>query len=654
MKYRPDIDGLRGLAVLLVVLFHAGFPYVTGGFIGVDIFFVISGYLITSIIVDDAKKQHFSYVHFYERRIRRILPALYVMAVVVLFVALLIQMPLDLIKTAKALLFSTLSLSNVFFWRTTDYFSSASEFEFFLHTWSLCVEEQFYFFFPIVILCFLKKGKWLLGLTVAAFVISFAFSVYTSYYHEWASYYLLPSRAWQMMMGAVLAIIVIEFSVGRRLANVLAVLAALCILFPLFFYTKGTRFPGLSAFVPTFGAALIIFIGSTCTGSWLTRVLSCSWIKFIGIISYSLYLWHWPIFAFLRNYQADTQLSLFFSLAGLLLSFLMAYLSWRFIESPFRDKTLFSRKAVFVVMGASSGLLVCLCLAIVFLQGVPSRIDPQIISLSSVIKDAAINSPCMNKKSEDIKKGNVCSLGDERVDQVSVALWGDSHSGALKNSFSLAVEEKGKKGVFLGKTGCPPILGVLKKNISDGEECLSFNDEAFRLILSNNSIKTVFLHARWALSVEGTRYMSERGVNYVLVDVENESLHLTNADIVERSLNRTLRGLLLAGKKVVIIASVPEVGFSVPKVAANNLFWGKSRDIRPSIKAFVHRQSMTNQIFETLKASYPMVEFIYPSDKLCDASVCHIMLEGESLYFDTNHLSDLGSGIVVEQLKNFF
>ena len=395
------------------------------------------------------------------------------------------------------------------------------------------MEEQFYFLFPLVILLLVKRGTWLLRLTLLALLVSFALSVYTSYHHEWASYYLLPSRAWQMMMGALLAIMSVNVSLSRRMANSLGVLAILLIVVPAIYYTKQTRFPGVAALAPTFGAALVIFVGGIATTHWVGRFLSSRVMTFVGVISYSLYLWHWPIFAFLRNYQADVRLGLSLSLVGIVVSVVMAYLSWRYVEAPFRNKVRFTRRSIFCLAVGSSTLLLVLCVTIIVLQGMPSRIDPKIIRLSAVSESGVIDNPCMKKEAQDIEAGQYCVVGDAALDyEPSIALWGDSHLGALKQSLSSSLAEAHQQGLFFGKTGCPPLLGVLKSNTGDGEQCARFNDAVFQAIIRTPSIDTVVIHARWALSIEGTRYAPEKGPRYILKDMSRLGDALTNAEVV--------------------------------------------------------------------------------------------------------------------------
>ena len=662
MQYRPEIDGLRGVAVLLVLLFHSGLPFFPGGFVGVDVFFVISGYLITSIILYDVQRGHFSYVSFYERRIRRILPALYVMSLLVLFVVLFTQVPSDLIKSAKTLAFALLFSSNIFFWRTTDYFSGDSDFEYFLHTWSLGVEEQFYFIFPLVVLLFAYKKQYLLWLALAAFIISFGISVYATYDYQWAAYYLLPSRAWQMMMGALLAIAagsIADLKIGRRLLHCIAVIAVLLIVIPAMSYSKETRFPGFAALWPTLGAGLIIFSGLVCRGGWLVKLLGAAPLRSVGLISYSLYLWHWPIFAFLRNYQADVRLGVWVSILGVAASFVMAYLSWRFVEAPFRNKKLFSRRAIYGLGGVSTVLILIACVSIVVLDGIPFRIDSQVVRLSQVSESEVIDNPCVNKSSSDVLVGHICYIGaneiknsdhEGQVSSASILLWGDSHMSALKSAFSETLEKSNKIAAFTGRTGCPPITKVMKEGAVGGQRCLEFNDAVMHLIQQQKQLATIVLHARWALSVEGTRYGAEQGPAYVLSDT-TVSESMSNAGVVERALMRTVAQLLEMDRKVVIIASVPEVGSPVPKVVANNLFWGKSFDIRPVFSEFMLRQKTSNAIFSSIKATYPDVNIVYPAEVLCDTSHCRIMDGYNPLYFDDDHLSDDGAALVSGQLE---
>jgi peptidoglycan/LPS O-acetylase OafA/YrhL len=659
MQYRPEIDGLRGVAVLLVLFFHAGLPYITGGYIGVDVFFVISGYLITSIILSDIERGRFSYVGFYERRIRRILPALYVMSLLVLIVAFVTQVPVDLIKSAKTLAFALIFSSNIFFWRTTNYFSGNSDFEYFLHTWSLGVEEQFYFIFPLIILLLARNKRGLFYVALMACVGSFLVSVYASYSFEWAAYYLLPSRAWQMMVGALLAIYASSgkiISINKYSLNGLALLAAMLIFIPALIYTKQTRFPGLAALLPTFGAGLFIFLGLAYRGGLAVKVLGSSPLRSIGLISYSLYLWHWPVFAFLRNYQADTRLSVSLSIVGICLSLVLAYMSWRWVEAPFRNKERFSRRAIYTLAASATGVLLLMCLAVVYFDGVPSRLDPQVIRLSQFSESEVIDNPCVNKTANDIRGGNICYVGNVKVSpgvvisDPSIVLWGDSHMSALKAAFSESLQASQKVGAFIARTGCPPMPNVLKVGAGGGSRCVDFNQEVLEFVKSKKSIVTVVLHARWALNVEGSRYGAEQGPVYVLAD-KTASENMSNEAVVDRALNSLIAELLAANKSVVIISSVPEVGSSVPKVVANNIFWGKSLDVRPSWSGFTQRQKKTHEILSKIESRYSSVRVVYPEKVLCGTSFCRVMDGDTPLYFDDDHLSDHGAAMVVRQLE---
>lgn len=651
MKYRPDIDGLRGIAVLLVVIFHSGLPYISGGFIGVDIFFVISGYLITSIIIKDIRQQSFSYINFYERRARRILPALYVVLVLTLIVAAFIQLPNDLSKSAKSVIFAILFSANIFFWRTTDYFSDSTDYEFFLHTWSLGVEEQFYFLFPVVILLFAKRPRWLVAMAVLAFFVSFILSVYTSYYHEWASYYLLPSRAWQMMAGALLAIYPIVRKPGNMEANILSTLALCMMIVPAFIYSKETRFPGVAALLPTLGATLLIWIGVLSERTWVYRLLTLRFLTGIGLISYSLYLWHWPVFAFLKNYQAQVHLPLGLSIFGVVLSFILAYLSWRYIERPFRNRELISRKAIFSLAFIVSIIIIAICSSIIYFNGLPKRLDPTIVRLGGYNANNIIGSGCMAKTDKEVLAGKLCRIGDLEKKNASIVLWGDSHAGSLKQAFDVMLSDISRTGLFAGKTACPPLLGVLNTNFSKSAACLDYNNAVINYLTQQDSIKTVVLHARWALSIEGTRYGMEQGPRYVLKDtlgdLPDSSL---NAAVVEKGLGRVIDTLSSAGKQIIVIEGVPEIGVSVPRILANNLLWGKDRDISQPLTAFKERQANTQKIFLKLSRLYPSVQFIRPADEFCQER-CKVQRSGEPLYFDDDHVSDVGAELILQPLK---
>jgi len=344
MKYRPEIDGLRALAVMPVILFHAGFNCFSGGFVGVDVFFVISGYLITTIILTELEDGKFSIIKFYERRARRILPALFfVMAVSIPFAWILLP-PFDLENFSKSLIAVPIFLSNFFFWKEGGYFENAAELKPLLHTWSLAVEEQYYVFFPIFLMLFWRLGRrWVLSTIILIAIASLIAAQIGSLYKPVANFFLLPTRAWELAIGALIVIYYpLKMSFFTR--QMLSGLGILLITASIFLFNKDIPFPSVYALIPTVGTALILLFALPDT--YVGKLLGCRPLVFIGLISYSAYLWHHPIFAFSRYYFASITGTLMFGLV--ILTFLLSILTWRYIERLFRSRAQFSRKTIFL------------------------------------------------------------------------------------------------------------------------------------------------------------------------------------------------------------------------------------------------------------------------------------------------------------------
>ena len=346
MKYRPEIDGLRALAVIPVILFHAGFELFSGGFVGVDVFFVISGYLITTILIEDIESQRFSLVNFYERRARRILPALFfVMLVCIPFAWILLSNEM-LYKFGGGLIGVSLFASNVVFWQQQGYFDDSTELNPILHTWSLAVEEQYYVFFPIFLMLTWRFGKsrvfWMI---VVMSAVSLMLSEWGWRNKPTANFYLSPTRAWELFAGSIAAFIVQRNGVQKN--NLLAFLGLATIVFSIFFYDENTPFPSVYALVPVLG--VVIFILYADKETLTAKLLSTKAFVGIGLLSYSAYLWHQPIFAFMRIYKNESSIGYFVASILIIVTFVFAYVSWKFIESPFRDRKLIKRYPMFAI-----------------------------------------------------------------------------------------------------------------------------------------------------------------------------------------------------------------------------------------------------------------------------------------------------------------
>ena len=353
-NYRTEIDGLRAIAVIPVLFFHAGFELFGGGFVGVDVFFVISGYLITSIIINETSDNNFSIVNFYERRARRILPALFFMVLVSIPFSWLFMSPLQMKEFSASVMAIPLFISNFVFWSESGYFSTAAELKPLLHTWSLAVEEQFYLIFPLFIILFWKLGlNYLFLLIFIIALLSFMLSQFGANLSPHPpfidqeirfnaipdyAFYLAPTRAWELLSGSLSAFYLLKRTQNNfKFKNTLSTIGILCIVISILIFNQSTRFPGINALLPVIGTLLIILF--TDKNTFVGKILSTQWLVTIGLASYSIYLWHQPIFAYVRLFLLNHPSDLLM-LLSILFSFFMGWISFKFIESPFRDKQL--------------------------------------------------------------------------------------------------------------------------------------------------------------------------------------------------------------------------------------------------------------------------------------------------------------------------
>lgn len=369
MNYRPEIDGLRAIAVLPVILFHAGIGLFSGGFVGVDVFFVISGYLITKILLGELEQNKFSIVKFYERRARRILPALFFIVFSCVPFAYFILLPNDLVNFGRSLVAVPTFLSNVLFWSERGYFGGATELKPLVHTWSLAVEEQFYLVFPIVLmLLWYHLRRW----TGPFILVTIAFSLYLSWFltdlHFETAFYLPFARTWELMVGAAAAFYGSRLAnLGRKYSGILSIFGFSLIFYAVFSFDQTTIFPGYATAAPVFGTFLLIIAGPN--KNIVNRILASTWLVKIGLVSYSLYLWHQPIFVFFRHFS----LSDYIIIIGIPLSLVLSLFTYRFIETPFRDKHKFSMKRIFIYSAGASSVSIFLGMILICNDGFSHR-----------------------------------------------------------------------------------------------------------------------------------------------------------------------------------------------------------------------------------------------------------------------------------------
>jgi len=639
MKYRRDIDGLRCLAIVPVVLYHAGARHFPGGFVGVDIFFVISGFLITSIIRHEIGEDRFTIASFYERRCRRILPALITVISVCFVVGYFVMLPGQYADFASSAMAAFLFVSNGFFWRQTGYFAPVAEWMPLLNTWSLAVEEQYYVLFPLFML---MVRRWRASRQLAVIGIlfggSFLLSVYGAQHHPSAAFYLTPFRAWELLLGVLIAYWPAPTLASRWLRELGSLVGLLMLLVPVAVYDSQTLFPGFFAAVPCLGTALLLVLGQT--GSSLVKSALENRVPVsIGLISYSLYLWHWPLFVFMRLRFAQMELSPALATLGTIISFLIAGASWHFVETPFRRKGFLNRRRIFKYAGISVVLALSIAVAVYVSGGMPGRVSPEVIAFERATEDinpsGALCRALVNEPS--------CHSGGDDTDAVSFALWGDSHAVAFWPALERAMSGSGKRGTILWLPGCPPLLGATRVNVLGVEECKEFRERTMEFLCEpDNSIDTVFLSARW--STPATGVLPERGHSFVEPIEDAESRELgpeENKRVFIRSLKRTIHELRAAGKSIVLIGEAPDVGWHVPVIRALSAQHGTDLPRPISQPEEAERHEFVQRALADL-AQQEGVTFVQIWDLFCPEH-CLTAVEGRAIYSDTHHLSSFGA-----------
>ncbi|MEQ4229022.1 acyltransferase family protein [Escherichia coli] len=590
IKYRKDIDGLRAVAILPVLLFHVGYSGFSGGYVGVDIFFVISGYLITKILINDINNGTYSLLTFYERRIRRIIPALTCVILFVLIAYPLFLAPDNYSFLPKEIIGTLLFASNIVSFLKSGYFSTDAEQRPLLHTWSLGIEEQFYIISPIVLFLSFKYFKSRVGLILSLFaIVSFAFSVILTKNHPTASFYLIPTRYWELSFGALAAAGVFKKAKGRRQNEVLSILGLLLILFSIFTFTSKTVFPGYAALLPVLGATLIIL---NAEDTLVGKMLALKPLVFIGVISYSLYLWHWPLVVFSHDkYIIDLNLS---REMLVVLSILIAWFSTRFIEAPFRNKQSYDRTRIFKYSSVAYSLLFLTSLAIWPLKGWTDRLSDEKAYILSSTKDY---SPVRDKchfSSGVPETTQYCILGVKDIEP-SLFVWGDSHGAEI--SYALSKLTSVYTATY---SACPPVVGFTS---TERPECQAHNMRVLDFILNNKKIKNVVLAANY------NKYEGDEKYSGFVKGFEN-----------------TVKKLTDGGKRVTVLDQIPSPGVNVPNDLANAKF-------------------IVNKSFAYDDTTFKKIEFengvnIFHFEKyLCDRDSCSMMYENYPVLFDDNHLS---------------
>lgn len=669
-KYRADIDGLRALAVLAVVCFHAFPKVLTGGFVGVDIFFIISGFLISSILLRSLKEDTFSFKEFYIRRILRIFPALIIVLSACYFIGWWILLPKEFQQLGKHMVGGAGFVSNLFFWQEAGYFDNSSDTKPLLHLWSLGVEEQYYIIWPCLLLLAWKRRLDALKMAASIIAVSFALNVYTVHTDAVQAFYSPVTRFWELLLGGLLAYIQLhtihpgqrlKFGINnllgtfteRRLPvlsssalrNSLSILGALLIVFAVIFVDRKKLFPGWWALLPTLGAYLVISAGPLAVFNRL--ILSSRPMVWVGLISYPLYLWHWPLLSFARIIEVKTP-SPGIRAAAVVLAFVLAWLTYLFIERPVRFGTR-SKTKIF-------GLLLFMVLLAGLGAGAYVKANVRSSTLTKAMLeqiaklDFALHfekwSPCPN----EADTWNCKILNPHKP--AEIALIGDSHSVHLASGLAELDIIKKHNIINRNSDGCMPVFEVEV----DGKPYYNCNGNFINNALENamkaENIKVIMLSGYGVWKIRST------DDDLQLENLPDEQIK-KSADALEKALNATLSRLVASGKKIVFMVDTPVLNFEPTECVSIRPVYLKGHTLKaPCAFAralFDQRNVEYHRIIKSAQKTFPTVKFINLYDYLCDQTFCYALKDGVLLYSDHSHLSADGSrwlfGKMASELK---
>lgn len=664
--YRSEIDGLRAIAVLLVVANHAKYSLFAGGFIGVDIFFVISGYLITRLLVKSVAEQRFSFTDFYIRRIRRILPALFFVLVICMPVAYWLMLPSELVDFSRAARGAVFFVSNFVLWRQGGYFDVGSDLRPLLHLWSLAIEEQFYLLFPVVVYLILKfRQKWL---PISLFVLlgsslGLMFALHVDMPR--ASFYLLPTRAWELLVGAVVAVIPSQGRLRRIMfergswvsaGGLLAILVAAVVL------DTTVLYPGQATLIPVVGTALILASGQP--KSWVFTILRWKPLRLLGLSSYSIFLWHQPLLVFGRLLSADSLSNRQRDLV-VILTIVAGIATWYFIEQPFRDTKRVNRRPLFLSLGIAAVIVTGTSVFILQNQGFRDRLPPNVQWENAGERSDTVCGE--NDRWTEVGGISVCYFG-EIASSRNVVLVGDSHADAMMPYLNGLLKTEGIRGIRALPGTCSEIPGSYLRNSipEDFAECEGRHADLYRYIRDNRAI--AILAVRWnfrlfpvpgeidrfeAVNSEGGHEVEEYR-EYVIADATGIGV---SAEIKAKAIRQLLDGLLASSSKLVVIGPVPEIAWNIARI---NLTHFRSRsEILDQLSIpyadYEERSRFVNRVIEDYEESVSTsrLQVISPSDVLCNSFLpdrCVAQWETIPYYLDDDHLSDKGVELVLSNL----
>ena len=666
-RYRPDIDGLRAVAVLAVIAFHVGLPGVSGGFVGVDVFFVISGYLITGLLLNEAERHgRVALPAFFARRVRRLMPALVTVLVATFLLSAWLMFPQELPRLGKSGMSVALISSNIHFLKYSGgYFDPSTDLMPLLHTWSLAVEEQYYLVWPLL---FVAVGLWskrrtgnfasssVQAMLWIVLAVSFALNVAFVGQSKSAVFYLMPFRAWEFALGGLLNYHRLRLThASRATGEALFYGGSAAVLGTVFLLTDRMPFPGAVAAIPAVGTAAIIAGGTVATARWPRRILGSRVMVGIGLLSYSWYLWHWPLIALNRSHNLGTR-----SLTGdglvALVALLLAWATYRAIEVPirFRKPWLFSgtRSTLWLGVAMSLALLATAAAVIEYGKHASARFVRPTGAAAAEDDEFRLAKCTPNETERALDAIADCSLGATTA--TAIVAWGDSHVEHWKPLLGEAAQRLDMRVVMRTLNTCPPLLGAVPYKRTEGLYGCGYNNDnvmnEVRHLAETGQVRGVVLGARWneylalqetdpaamlawALADDWTALERQGGGNRAVGEAPYD--HDGSAATEARALRRTLAALAQARLRVLIVAPVPELYFNGPQC-----LYLRSADacVVPRAKVAERRRSAIAAI-ETAAAGMDNVRIWDPIDEFCDDRLCYAQRDGVVMYSDHNHVS---------------
>ncbi len=644
-RYAPEIDGLRAIAILSVVVFHAMPEALPGGFLGVDIFFVISGYLIGHQILSRLAASSFSFVDFYKRRIRRLLPSLFVVYIATVVAGAFLLAPSAFSALTLSMRASVLMASNFHFASRTGYFDDNASVSPLLHTWSLSIEEQFYLVIPALLWAIsIKRFHWIGPTLIVLTLASMIAALHGMTQDPGKAFFLPQTRAWELFCGVLIARYAPLKGLSSRGLASLAILALAIMTAAIVTPVKTASAEVLIAAFGACVAAATIIETSRHGATPVSAALSHKALVYIGGVSYPLYLWHWPLLVFVRQFSEGDALP-YWIVGACLTAFVLAVATRRYVETPFRFHRKLTTKAVYVCLACALGVLIGISLVSEATKGLPQRFSPQLRAVFASL-DEWRTSPrltCMRMApSVDFesrrKAGAPCQMGvaDKALDMV---LWGDSHAASFQPGFDQWLRKRGQSGIAI-TSECTPVT-IREPGRKPIADCATVRQQILEAFLQSQA-PVLTLALRWNRIVEG-RMPSERGHKAL-----SQSERMSRAAFLEGELRDIAEKVSRHGKHLVIIYSVPEITFHVPDKVGSRLSLGLSPPEGPLRAHILADRQMTKDAIDRAAAGLN-VSLIDPIAHFC-TDRCAVVSQQAPLYFDNHHISIQARDIVVDML----